>query len=102
MNKEEVQKVIKQIRNSQERYNRELEEIVQKLERAHIDTKPSTGMLAIDKKQIVIGDQVRITNPSTRFRGKEGTVVKLTQTRVMVTTMKGKVVRAHKNIQKIK
>ena len=100
MNKEEVQKVIKQIRNSQERYNRELEEIVQKLERAHIDTKP-TGTPAIDKKQIVIGDQVRITNPS-RFGGKEGTVVKLTQTRVMVTTTKGKVVRAHKNVQKIK
>ena len=44
---------------------------------------------------------MRITNPS-RFGGKEGTVVKLTQTRVTVATTKGKVVRAHKNIQKIK
>ena len=100
MNKEEVQKVIKQIRNNQERYNRKLKVIVQKLKRARIDTKP-TGMSAIDKKQIVIGDQVRIINPS-RFGGKEGTVVKLTQTRVTVATTRGKVVRAHKNVQKIK
>ena len=44
---------------------------------------------------------VKITNPS-RFGGKEGTVIKLTKTRVTVATTKGKVVRAHKNVKSIK
>ena len=98
MNKEEVRKVVTQIRNNQERYNHELQGLIQKLEGAHIDTKHTGPPAILDQKHIAIGDQVRITNPS-RFGGKGGTVVKLTQTsRVMVATTRGK---AYKNVHKV-
>ena len=100
MNKAEVQKLIKEMRDNQEKYNRELEGIIGELDRAHISTT-TTSTPPSDNGPIAIGDQVKITNPS-RFGGKEGTVIKLTKTRVTVATTKGKVVRAHKNVKSIK
>ena len=87
-----IRSTIRQIKDSQERYNQEIEALIQELERAHISDTPAST----DPTSIGIGDRVTILNPS-RFGSKEGTVVKITQTRVTVATTKGKVVRAHKN-----
>ena len=100
MNKSEVQKLIKEIRDNQEKYNGELEGIIRKLERAHISTT-ATSTPPSNNGPMAIGDQVKIMNPS-RFGGKEGTIVKLMKMRVTVATTKGKVVRAHKNVKSIK
>ena len=97
MNKEELQKTIQQIKDSQARYNREIGELIRQLERADIGNRPPTA----EPKAFSIGDQVEILNPS-RSGSKEGTIVKLTQTRVTVNTAKGKVVRAYKNVQAVK
>ena len=100
MNKAEVQKLIQELRENQEKYNLvDLEDIIGKLEKVHINsTRTSTPPSG--NKPFTIGDQVRIMNPS-RFGGKEGTATKLRKMRVSVATTKGNVVRAHKNIQSI-
>ena len=96
MNKEDLQSTIQQIKDSQARYNREIGELIQQLERANIGNGPAT----IAPKAFSIGDQVIILNPS-RSGSKEGTIVKLTRARITINTTKGKVVRAHKNVRAV-
>ena len=94
MNKEELQLTIKQIKDSQARYNREVGELIGKLERACITDADDHS----EPREISIGGKVRILNLN-RFGGKEGVVVKITSSRVTVSTSKGKVVRAHRNVE---
>ena len=78
MNKTKIQKLIR-FENNQDTYNRELKNIIDKLQTTHISSEDTQRS---GSKPITIGDQVRmITNPN-RFGGKKGTVFKITKTRV--------------------
>ena len=96
MNEEELKSTIKQIKESQERYNQEITTLIEQLKRANLkgDETPNHT----EPRRLSVGDQVSILNPS-RFGDKEGKVFKLTKSRVTVKTTKGKVVQAYKNVR---
>ena len=95
MNQKELKSTIKQIRDSQTRYNQEIGALIGQLEKANL--KENEASDSTKPRAISIDDHVTILNPS-RFGSKEGTVVRLTRTRVTVNTKKGKVVRAYHNV----
>ena len=90
MNDEQVQNLIRKLRQNQQKHYDEIESIIKELEDTSI-TKKATPL--------TIGDRVNILNPS-RGGDSQGSVYKIGR-RVTITTTRGKVVRALKNIEKI-
>jgi transcription antitermination factor NusG len=92
---DEVQVLIDQLRRLQLQQN----ELITRLERARgNERQPSPRASPRARREIAIGDRVRIKNPGP-FQTNKGVVDKIGESRITVRTASGtKIQRAHKNI----